>query len=1083
MSVETINSRELKTRFQSVQELFSETAARLGNAVAVDRIVRRISYAELESGSNQLANALLMQGVSKGSLVGILAEDPIEVITSILGILKAGTVFVPLDPSFPEKRLQVMAEQVNCGWFVLESKFQPKREQIIGTRISVSTIHVDGEELKRQSKTRPEVESQPDDPCSIYFTSGSTGKPKAILGRLKGMDHFARWEAEALGIGEGTRVSQLASPSFDGFLKDVFVPLCAGGVVCAPESRKLVLEPARLIDWVDVEAVEVLHCVPSVLRSLLNEGLDAKYFSSLRWVVLAGEALLPADVKRWVEVFGERIRLVNLYGPTETTVTKLCYFVEAADAERASIPIGKPIRGAAAMVMNSAGRHCASGTAGEIYIRTPYRSLGYYGAPELTNEVFVLNPFSSDPNDLLYRTGDYGRQMKDGNLEFLGRRDQQVKVRGVRVELGEIENLLRRHADVKDVAVIDREDAGGNKYLCAYVVLSNGTGTGTLREYLAAQLPEFMVPSGFVEMRELPRTLNGKIDRKALPALEEARSEKKTEVRPRTPVEEIVAGIWSEVLRLPQIGVEENFFELGGHSLLATQIISRIRESLHVELPLRAWFEAPRVADLARQIEQESRSQNETVPLQPVSRASDLPLSYSQQRTWMLEQISAGSAAFNLPLGMKLRGCLNVNALEQTFGEITRRHEVLRTSFPARDGQPVQVIAPPTPYSLPLVDLSSLHQQESEAELQRLASEDAARPFDLARGPLVRTALLRQSQQQWGVACTMHHLVGDAWSFEVLTSELSQLYARFSAGEPSPLPPLPIQYADYAVWQRQWLQGEVLESRLSYWRKQLEGAPERLKLPQSRRRQAAVQSFRGARQRVEIAPELSERLRALSRREGATLYMTMLTAFVVLLYQYTGEEDLVVGSVIANRERGEVEKLIGFVANTLVLRVELSGAGSLRELLGRVRESCLGAYANQLPPEKLQEELRTSNGGRKSASASASAALFDVWFQMESARREKLELAGVEMERLEAERRNARFELSLVLEEDEQQVSGEMEYDADLFDQETIHQMLEHMLNILNEMVANPAGSIAAIPLSGEAEREPALAFTADLEL
>jgi amino acid adenylation domain-containing protein len=1080
MSVDTINSKELKTRFQSVQELFSVTAARLGNAVAVDRMVRRISYAELESRSNQLANVLLAQEVVKGSLVGILAEDPIEVISSILGILKAGAVFVPLDPSFPEKRLQVMAAQVNCGWFVLESKFQSRLEQIMGTEVSVRTIHVDGEELKRQSQARPEVESQGDDACSIYFTSGSTGKPKAILGRLKGMDHFARWEAAALGIGGGTRVSQLASPCFDGFLKDVFVPLCAGGVVCAPESRQVVLEPERLIDWVDVEGVEVLHCVPSVLRSLLNEGLDAKYFSSLRWVVLAGEALLPADVKRWVEVFGERIRLVNLYGPTETTVTKLCYFVEAADAERPSVPIGKPIPGADVLVVNSKGKPSRPGVAGEIYIRTPYRSLGYYNAPELTNEAFVPNPFSKDPTDLVYKTGDYGRLLEDGNLEFLGRRDQQVKVRGVRVELGEIENLLRRHAEVKDVAVIDREDGSGNKYLCAYVVLGNGTGAGTLREYLAAQLPEFMVPSGFVEMKELPRTLNGKIDRKALPALEEARREKKTEVRPRTPVEEIVAGIWSEVLRVRQVGVEENFFELGGHSLLATQIISRIRESLHVELPLRALFESPRLSDLARRIEQEGKAEqgkSETVPLRRVSREEDLPLSYSQQRMWMLEQLSAGSAAFNLPLGMKLRGWLNVNTLEQTFGEVIRRHEVLRTSFPARDGQPIQVIAPPAAFSLPLVDLSALEQQESEAALKRIASEDAARPFDLAQGPLVRTALLRQSGQQWAVVCTMHHLVGDAWSFEVLTSELSRLYASFSAGEPSPLPPLAIQYADYAVWQRQWLQGEVLESRLNYWRQQLKGAPERLKLPQSRRRQAAVQSFRGARQRVEISPELTEGLRALSRHEGATLYMTMLTAFVVLLYQYTGEEDVVVGSVIANRERGEVEKLIGFLANTLVLRVELSGGGSLRELLGRVRESCLGAYANQLPPEKLQEETRGGSGGQRMAS------LFDVWFQMESVRREKLELAEVEMERLEAERGNARFELSLVLQEDEHQVSGEMEYDADLFDQKTIAQMLEHMRNILSELVMNPEGSIVGISLSRETESEPALAFTVDLEV
>jgi amino acid adenylation domain-containing protein len=1068
---------ELLFVFESVHQLFSRMAQTFAGSTAVEGGRRSITYGELESRSNRIAHALQGVGVSKGTIVGILSAEPIEVIASMLGILKAGAIFCPLDPTFPVKRLQIMVEVGQPQFFICDSRLVEKLVQIIsGTIISHKVIVLEDGSVPSSGSFEfvrlndpawsgteaSEIKSRGDDACSIYFTSGSTGQPKAILGRLKGIDHFARWEASALGIGAGTRVSQLASPCFDGFLKDVFVPLCAGGIVCAPESRKVLLEPERLIDWVDVEGVEVLHCVPSVLRSLLNQGLDTKYFSSLRWVVLAGEPLLPADVKRWVEIFGDRIRLVNLYGPTETTVTKLCYFVEPADADRPSIPIGKPIPGADVLVVNSKNKQSRPGVAGEIYIRTPYRSLGYYNAPELTQEAFVPNPFSTDSNDLVYRTGDYGRLLEDGNLEFLGRRDQQVKVRGVRVELGEIENLLRHHPDVKDVAVIDREDASGNKYLCAYLVLGNGTETGTLRQYLAAQLPDFMVPSGFVALQQLPRTLNGKIDRKALPALEEVRSQKqKAELRPRTPVEEIVAGIWSEVLRLPQVGVEEDFFELGGHSLLATQIISRIRESLHVELPLRALFEAPRLCDLAQRIEQEalaaqSKNAATAVPLRPVSRENNhpLPLSYSQQRMWLLEQISAGSSAFNLPLGMKLRGWLNVNTLEQTFGEIIGRHEVLRTSFPARDGQPVQVIAPPAVFRLPMVDLSTLSQQESEAELKRIASEDAARPFALAHGPLVRTVLLRQSEQQWAVVSTMHHLVGDAWSFEVLTTELSQLYASFSAGEASPLPALSIQYADYAVWQRQWLQGELLQSRLDYWRKQLEGAPERLKLPQNRRRQAAVQSFRGARQRVEVSPELTAGLRGLSRREGATLYMTMLTAFVVLLYQYTGEEDIVVGSVIANRERGEVEKLIGFLANTLVLRVELSGCGSLRELLGRVRERCLGAYANQLPPEKLQEQMRRGHGGQQQARMPT--ALFDVWFQMESARREKLELAGVEMERLEAERENARFELSLVLEEDQHQLSGEMEYDTDLFDHKTIAQMLEDYLETLSDMATNP---------------------------
>jgi amino acid adenylation domain-containing protein len=1049
----------MNTNQNHIHHLVSEVARKSATSVAIDAGRRRISYGELEEKAEKLAGILRAFGVVKGSIVGIFSSDPIDVVTGILGTLKAGGVFCPLDPTFPEQRLQVMIGSVSPQLFITESKLF---DRLLGVAQGAARVLLLDEGIAGSHKdvicfADPNVpqlppnlanESDPDDPCSIYFTSGSTGKPKAILGRLKGIDHFVCWEAEALGVGAGTRVSQLASPSFDGFLKDVFVPLCAGGVVCAPETKKVVLEAARLMDWVDVEGVEVLHCVPSVLRSLLNQGLDGKYFGELKWVVLAGEALLPADVKRWKEVFGERIGLVNLYGPTETTVTKLCYFVKAEDGERTSIPIGKPIRGAVALVMDRRGQPCGVGDAGEIYIRTPYRALGYYGELELTREVFVPNPFSQDPSDIIYKTGDYGRLLEDGNFEFLGRRDQQVKVRGVRVELGELENLLRGHTGVKDVAVVDRDDASGNKYLCAYVVVNEGTTASELREHVAKQVPEFMVPSAFVEMEELPRTLNGKVDRKALPALAEVHKEKKQE-RARTPVEEIVAGIWSEVLHLPQVGLEENFFELGGHSLLATQIISRIRESLHVELPLRALFENPTVASLARRAEQESRSEAraEMSPIHPVDRDGNLPLSYSQQRMWLLEQLSSGSAAFNLPMGMRLIGALNVPTLEQTFAEVIRRHEVLRTSFPAHDGQPVQVIGAAGPWKLGIVDLGGLPREEREGEAKRIASADAQRPFDLSRGPLVRTALLKLEEQEHVVICAMHHLVGDAWSFEVLTRELSRLYESFGEGEPSPLPGLVIQYADYAAWQRKWLAGEVLESRLGYWKQQLEGAETELKLPQSRAR-GVVQSFRGARQGVMFGEELTASLRRLSRKEGTTLYMTLLGAFAVLLYQYTGQEDVVVGSVIANREREEVERLIGFLANTLVLRMDLSGGPSFRELLKRVRESCLGAYGNQLPPEKLMEGL----GGEWGAGRGS---LFEVWFQMESARREKLKLTGLGVEKFEGERGNARFELSLVLEEGEKEITGEMEYDADLFDDETVSQMLEDYVSVAQEMCAD----------------------------
>ncbi|HSD45777.1 MAG TPA: amino acid adenylation domain-containing protein, partial [Pyrinomonadaceae bacterium] len=481
--------------YESVQQMFSRMAAQYGPQAAIERGGRRVTYAELERESNRLANFLLAGGAGKGTMVGLLTDDPMRIITGILGALKAGAVFVPLDPTFPEGRLRVMSEQVQPHWYFTETRHLEKLSRLHDTTAGeIRVICVDGttDYQEYANTSSPGLPSDPEAPCSIYFTSGSTGRPKAILGRLKGIDHFMRWEIEAVQAGTGTRVSQLASPSFDGFLKDVFVPLCSGGTACAPESRDVMLDAARLAEWLDNERIEVLHCVPSVFRSLLNEKLESGYFNALKYIVLTGEPLYPADVKRWIDTFGERIKLLNIYGTTETSLSKLAYEVRPEDVERPSIPVGKPIKGSAVMLMDVAGKPCRHGTVGEIYIRTPYRSFGYYEDPELTGKVFVQNPFSQDPNDLVHKTGDYGRLLEDGNLEHLGRRDQQVQIRGVRVELGEIENLLRAHSAVADVAVVDRDDAEGNKFLVAYLTLTNGTGSNHLREYLAERLPPTM---------------------------------------------------------------------------------------------------------------------------------------------------------------------------------------------------------------------------------------------------------------------------------------------------------------------------------------------------------------------------------------------------------------------------------------------------------------------------------------------------------------------------------------------------------------------------------------------------------------
>ena len=1037
--------------YKAVQDLFSETATQFSSSTAIDNGKRRVTYGELADRVDKLRTALVARGVTSGTVVGIFLTDTIEIVTAILAILKARGVFCSLDPTFPAKRLAVMFESVSPKWCVTQPEFLEKVQLVTAGMASVPKPILIDEATSDHAETVDETfESDPEAPCSIYFTSGSTGKPKAILGRLKGIDHYVRWEIEAVGVTAGTRVSQLASPSFDGFLKDVFVPICAGGIVCAPEERSTVLDGRRLADWLDIEQIEILHCVPSVFRALLNEGLNDSYFEAMRRVVLAGETLYSADVKRWMEIFGERIQLANLYGPTETTILKTFHFVRPQDVDRPSIPIGKPIKGAAVMIVDQQGQPCGIGDVGEIYIRTPYRAHGYVDALQLTSEVFIQNPFNNDPSDIIYKTGDYGRLLEDGNLEHLGRRDQQVQVRGVRVELGEIENLLRGHDDIADVAVIDRDDATGNKYLVAYVTMHNGTGTDHLRPYLAERLPETMLPSAFVELEHLPRTLNGKLDRKKLPSLEALQAQRDAgQSAPKTPIEEIVAGIWKEVLRLPSVGRTDNFFNLGGHSLLVTQVILRVRESLKVELPVRSLFEAPTVAQFAEAIQEQITQgrQGESAPIERVARDQELPLSFAQQRMWFFEHLSGESASFHIPMGVRLKGALNKTALEQTFGEIIRRHENLRTMFPAVVDKPAQVIKSPSRFQLSLIDLSSLSSEPREREAAKVAQQNAVRPFDLAKGPLVRLVLLAMDEDEHILICTMHHIIGDGQSLEVVVAEMSRLYNAFAAGQQSPLPELGVQYVDYAAWQRQWLQGEVLETRLAYWRNQLKDAPRRLNLPQQSS-SPRVQRFKAARQDVSLSQELTERLREFSRREGVTLLVTILSNFVLLLKQYTGDEDVVVGAPHANRERAEAQNLIGILTNPLVLRVDLSGELTFREVVQRVKDVCIDAYSNQLPPELLREDA--SDFGLEGDR------LFDVWFQFERAEREKLEMTGIESQQYAAGREETKFELSMMLVEHDEEIKGVFEYDVELFDDETMTEMLHSFLRSFEKMVADP---------------------------
>jgi amino acid adenylation domain-containing protein len=1053
-------------KFESVQELFSQAAGKFKDNVAIERLPDRLTYGELEESSNRLANYLISIGVAKGSIVAILADDSIEVTTAIIATLKAGCVFLPLDPGIPEKRLQVIVSKASPTVFLVQTKYLETLKQIIVSEapsyrfVSIDRVADDhlaaGSEdvesyLKHEETGKPSVEYGPDDFCYLYFTSGSTGIPKAIAGRLKGIDHFIRWEIENFGVQAGTRVSQLTGPSFDAFLRDIFTPLCAGGTVCVPPSRELILDAAKLVQWIDEQQINLVHCVPSLFRSMINQALTADKFASLKFVLMAGEALLPADIKKWMNVFGERVQLVNLYGPTETTMTKFFYFVQPADKDRRFIPIGKPMSGARALVLDPKGKACPPGAIGEIFIRTPFMTHGYYQQPELTKEVFVPNPFSTDPNDLIYKTGDLGRLLDDGNFEFVGRKDQQVKIRGVRIEIGEIENALREHESIRDVVVVDLADADGNKYLCAYVVFRNAVEIEELRNFLINSLPLYMVPSAFVVREELPRTLNGKINRKALPTPNEARLEAGAKVdTPRTPIEDLLVGIWSSVLGFQSVGINDNFFALGGHSLMATQLLARVRESLDIELPLRSLFDAPTVAGQARYIETARLEEKGigTAPLVPVTREVDIPLSFSQQHLWFIDQLEPGSIFYNISTSVRLQGKLDLPAFEKALEEVCRRHEVLRTSFETVEGKPFQVIAPPGGFRLALLDISDLEIQSREAELARLVNAEPGRPFDLSQGPLMRATLVKFDEETHVVLFTIHHIICDGLSMPILIREVGILYEAFVNDRPSPLPELKIQYADFAHWQHQMLD-ERLEDLLGYWRTQLAGASYTLDFPFSKPR-PQVQSFRGAALMRHLPDSLATTLKTFSRHEGVTLFMTLLAAFEILLFKYTGQEDFVLGSPLASRNRVELENLIGLFPNTLVLRSDLSGNPTYREVLARVREVTLNAYSHHdLPFGKLVEELRPERNLSHNP-------LFQVAFTIDTPVKETITLPGLTLNSLGAGTNTVQLDLIMHMVETEQGLSSSLQYSTDLFDESSIIKMLDDFQSLLEQIASNP---------------------------
>jgi amino acid adenylation domain-containing protein len=1043
-----------------IHQLFEAQVARTPEAVAVVFEDKELTYAELNARANQLAHHLISLGVGPEALVVICMERSLELIVGLLGILKAGGAYVPLDPAYPAARLGDILEDTQTPLLMTLAKwrdrFLPQGVRVFCLDDQTTPLSPEGDAPLAQQGTATDV-------AYVIYTSGSTGQPKGVAVPHRAINRLVL-DTDYIRLGPGDCVAHVSNVAFDAATFEIWGALLNGARLVGLASD-VVLSPEALAASLRKHRITSVFLTTALFNQVAREAPTA--FATVRDLLVGGEAADPPSM-RAVLKHGAPRRLLNVYGPTEVTTFATWYLVDAVADGAVTVPIGRPISNTTAFVLDAQFQPVPIGVPGELCLGGEGLAVGYLNRAELTAQRFIADPFAPESEARLYRTGDLARRLENGDIEYLGRIDHQVKIRGFRIELGEIEAVLGEHPAVRQAVVLAREDAPGDKRLVAYVVPTDAAlaDVESLRALLRERLPEYMRPAAYVLLERLPLTPNGKVDRKALPAPQYGRGGAgDTFVAPRNALEELIAEVWREVLKLERVGVHDNFFELGGHSLLAAQVVARLVKLLKLELPLRRFFEIATVSALAAKL-QKMLDVDEVLDARsivPVSRMGSLPLSFAQQRLWFLDCLLPDKGTYNIPTLWRLSGVLDVEALRRSIQTLVERHETLRTCFVVRGDEPVQVIGSPHSVPLPMTDLSAMTQAEREARARHIIDVEVQQPFDLGAGPLLRAQLLRLAAEEHLLLLNVHHIAADGWSMGVLWRELSAAYDAYVKGQEPELPALPIQYADYAIWQRQWLQGEVLEGQLAYWKDKLADLPT-LELPADRPR-PPVASHQGAHVAFDLPAPLTQALRELSRREGATLYMTLLAAFEVLLYRYSGQEDIAVGTPIAGRGRSELEGLIGFFVNTLVLRTDLSCNPAFTVLLARVRENALGAYTHQdVPFEKLVEELSPGRDMSRNP-------LFQVMFVLQNAPGVALALEGVEANDLPLPTHSAKFELTLAVSETAAGLHASWEYSSELFDASTVERMAGHYERLLEGIVADAEQRIGQLPLLTAAER------------
>ncbi len=1005
-----------------------------------------ISYERLHQISDCIAGQLRQKITAEMYIPALFDRSP-RMVATMLGILKAGGIFVPMTPFLPENRIKRMLDELKPALLITSTDHLNMLSGILEGMVDPPEI-VEYEDISTGTELLESIVPMDNKHCYVYFTSGSTGVPKGILGRTISLAHFIQWEIGEFAIDESFKVSQLTPPTFDPFLRDIFVPLSCGGTCCIPQPAVL-RDMDKLIQWLDEEEVNLIHMVPSLFKEMTGHLSASSQLKHVKYILLAGELLRGNDIRRFIELFDDRIQLVNLYGPTETTMVKFFYRIQPEDKDKPVVAVGKPIQGSQALLLNSRMQRCEPGQRGEIYIRTPFMTSGYFNDRQMTEQVFIPNPFSANPMDIVYKTGDLGRMLPCGNLEISGRTDGQVKIRGTRIEPGEIENQLLRFPAITEAVVLATEDDTGEKHLCAYITAGEDSlDSREIRKFLSAELPSYMVPTYFIQLDNMPLNINGKVDRALLPA---PRAEKNSNhVPPGDEVERVLVKIWSEVLEIPEekIGIEDEFFQLGGHSLKANQVIARISNRLDVEITLAEIFSKPTIRELAIVIR--GRNQQQAIMIPRAPQKESYPLSSAQQRLYIIQQMEDDSVAYNIYMNVLLEGDFDAQRFQEIFRILIQRHESLRTSFHMEGDSPVQKI-----HSHVEFNIDWFYPEGSPDPVIR----QYIRPFDLERPPLIRAALIKTGERKHIMVIDTHHIISDVMTQNNIFREFLQLYKGLE------LPELPLQYKDYSEWQNSEAYRELIQKQEDFWLNEYREAPSLLDYPYD---YAPLAKPGNKGSFVELRFDTNERelVLKLAANEGGTIHIVMLAVFYVLLARLSGKNDISVGIPVVGRINKELEPVAGVFINTIALRNFPTPGKTFRDFLREVVNRSFKAYENQAYPfENLVNKVWKHRGSNRNP-------LFDTIFEVRNQdvntfENEAMNLEGLDISYYKIFQETTKIDMDWMGFETNKGMAFMIIYATDLYKRRTIEIIAEKYKSLVKSVIENcdrPIGDLDSGP-------------------